>query len=228
MFEAARRAGWLTDAVTVDHVPYGTVLGPDGRPFKTRAGGTVRLMDLLDDAVTAARTVVAEKNPDLPAAELDRIAEQAGIGAVKYADLSTSRIKDYVFDPQRMTAFNGNTGVYLQYAHARICSILRKAEDLEGISVDPQIPLEVAERELALTLDGYGAVTAEVATTLEPHRLAGYLYDLARAFTAFYDTCPVLTATEPVRGNRLAFARLTARTLAHGLGLLGIAAPERL
>ncbi|MFD4402467.1 arginine--tRNA ligase [Nocardia sp. NPDC058499] len=228
VFEAARRAGWLTDAVTVDHVAYGTVLGPDGKPFKTRAGGTVRLMDLLDDAVTAARTVVTEKNPDLPAAELDAIAEQAGIGAVKYADLSTSRIKDYTFDPARMTAFNGNTGVYLQYAHARICSILRKAEELDGISVDASIALEPAERELGLTLDGYGTVIDEVATTLEPHRLAGYLYELARAFTGFYDACPVLTAPEPVRGNRLALSQLTARTLGHCLGLLGIAAPERL
>ncbi|WP_280194874.1 arginine--tRNA ligase [Nocardia farcinica] len=228
VFEAARRAGWLTDAVTVDHVPYGTVLGPDGRPFKTRAGGTVRLMDLLDDAVTAARSVVTEKNPDLPAVELDRIAEQAGIGAVKYADLSTSRIKDYTFDPARMTALNGNTGVYLQYAHARTRSILRKAEDFNSISVDSGISLEPAERDLTLTLDGYGTVLTEVAATLEPHRLAGHLYDLARAFTAFYDTCPVLTAPDQVRGNRLALTQLTARTLAHGLGLLGIAAPERL
>lgn len=227
VFEAARRAGWLTDAVEVAHVAYGTVLGPDGRPFKTRSGGTVRLMDLLDDAVAAARAVVAEKNPELPDEDLDRIAEQAGIGAVKYADLSTSRIKDYTFDPQRMTAFNGNTGVYLQYAHARIRSILRRT-DRAGVSVDPEIPLEPAERELALTLDGYATVVAEVAATLEPHRLAGYLYDLARAFTGFYDTCPVLTAAGPVRGNRIALCESTARTLAHGLGCLGIAAPERL
>ncbi|MEU6562629.1 arginine--tRNA ligase [Nocardia nova] len=228
IFEAARRAGWLTDAITVDHVAYGTILGPDGRPFKTRAGGTVRLMDLLDDAVAAARTVVAEKNPDLPAAELDAIAEHAGIGAVKYADLSTSRVKDYTFDPARMTAFNGNTGVYLQYAHARICSILRKTDDRDTVRVDTTTVLEPAERALLLALDDYATVLAEVAATLEPHRLANYLYDLARTFTGFYDTCPVLTAAEPARGNRIAICQLTARTLAHGLDLLGIPAPERL
>ncbi|MGW1738858.1 arginine--tRNA ligase [Nocardia sp. NPDC001965] len=227
VFEAARRAGWLTDAVQVDHVAYGTILGPDGKPFKTRSGGTVRLMDLLDDAVAGARQVVAEKNPDLPAHELDSIAEQAGIGAVKYADLSTSRVKDYSFDPVRMTAFNGNTGVYLQYAHARIRSILRRAGE-SAAAIDPAVPLEAAERELALVLDGYSTVLDEVAVTLEPHRLAGYLYDLARAFTAFYDACPVLTSPEPVRGNRIALCDLAARTLAHGLDLLGIAAPERL
>ncbi|WP_327147817.1 arginine--tRNA ligase [Nocardia sp. NBC_01329] len=228
VFEAAGRAGWLTGPIEVDHVSYGTILGPDGKPFKTRAGGTVRLMDLLDDAVAGARQVVAEKNPDLPAAELDSIAEQAGIGAVKYADLSTSRVKDYSFDPVRMTAFNGNTGVYLQYAHARIRSILRRAGESTVAPVESAVPLVAAERELALTLDGYSTVLDEVAATLEPHRLAGYLYDLARAFTAFYDACPVLSAPEPVRGNRIALCHLTARTLAHGLDLLGIAAPERL
>lgn len=228
VFEAARRAGWLTDTVAVDHVAYGTILGPDGKPFKTRAGGTVRLMDLLDDAVAAARAVVADKNPDLPADQLDAIAEQAGIGAVKYADLSTSRVKDYTFDPQRMTAFGGNTGVYLQYAHARICSILRKAGEPLSVTVDTTAAIEPAERALALALDDYGTVVTDVAATLEPHRLAGYLYDLARAFTTFYDTCPVVGAPEPTRSNRLAICQLTARTLAHGLGLLGIAAPTRL
>lgn len=228
VFEAARRAGWLTDAIAVDHVAYGTILGPDGKPFKTRAGGTVRLMDLLDDAAAAARSVVAEKNPELPAAELDAIAEQAGIGAVKYADLSTSRVKDSMFDPARMTAFNGNTGVYLQYAHARICSILRKAGEPGAVPVDTTAPLEPAERALLLTLDDYAAVLAGIVEALEPHRLATYLYDLARAFTIFYDTCPVLTSPEPARGNRIALCQLTSRTLAHGLGLLGIAAPERL
>ncbi|MFI7675045.1 arginine--tRNA ligase [Actinophytocola sp. NPDC049390] len=227
IFEAARRAGWLTDDVEARHVPFGTVLGPDGRPFKTREGGTVRLMDLLDDAVAHARVVVEEKNPDLPPAELDRIAELAGIGAVKYADLSTSRTRDYTFDTDRMVSLSGNTGVYLQYAHARVRSILRKSGDLET-TVDPSVPPQPAERALVLALDGYGTTLGEVNETLEPHRLCGYLYDVARAFTTFYDTCPVLSADEPVRGNRLALCGLTARTLAHGLDLLGIVAPARM
>ncbi|MEV6225855.1 arginine--tRNA ligase [Nocardia fluminea] len=228
VFEAARRAGWLTEAIEVAHVAYGTILGPDGKPFKTRAGGTVRLMDLLDEAVGRARAVVAEKNPDLSSAALDAIAEQAGIGAVKYADLSTSRVKDYTFDPDRMTTLNGNTGVYLQYAHARVCSILRKAEAVTPAAVDTAGPMEPAERELALCLDGYGTVLAEIADALEPHRLAGYLYDLARAYTGFYDSCPVIAADEPIRSNRIALCQLSARTLELGLGLLGIAAPQRM
>ncbi|QIS20096.1 arginine--tRNA ligase [Nocardia terpenica] len=227
VFETARRAGWSGDGIEAEHVAFGTVLGPDGRPFQTRAGGTVRLTALLDDAVTAARAVVAEKNPDMPEEELTAIAEIAGIGAVKYADLSTSRVKDYSFDPQRMVAFTGNTGVYLQYAHARIRSILRKAKNATG-TVDSTIAPEPAERALALRLDAYGGTVIEVADTLEPHRLCGYLYDLARDFTAFYDTCPVLSAPHPLRDNRIALCRLTARTLAHGLGLLGITAPDRM
>ncbi|QFU92931.1 arginine--tRNA ligase [Amycolatopsis sp. YIM 10] len=227
IFEAARRAGWLTEEIEAAHVPYGTVLGSDGRPFKTRAGGTVRLMDLLDDAVARARAVVAEKNPGLEPAELDRIAEEAGIGAVKYADLSTSRIKDYTFDVDRMVALAGNTGVYLQYAHARISSILRNAGDADPV-IDATVPLTAAERALALELDAYANTLIDVSQTLEPHRLCGYLYALARAFTTFYEVCPVLKAPNPVRGNRLALCHLTARTLGHGLGLLGIAAPTRM
>ncbi|MFI7002094.1 arginine--tRNA ligase [Nocardia sp. NPDC050175] len=227
IFEAARRAGWLTEDIEAQHIAYGTVLGPDGKPFKTRAGGTVRLMDLLNDAVTRAREVVAEKNPDLEPAELDLIAEQAGIGAIKYADLSTSRVKDYTFELDRMTALNGNTAVYLQYAQARIRSILRKADEHDPV-IDVELPLEPAERALAMELDTYSNTLADVSTTLEPHRLCGYLYDLARAFTTFYDTCPVLKADQPTRTNRLALCQLTARTLQHGLHLLGINAPERM
>jgi arginyl-tRNA synthetase len=227
IFEAARRMGWLTDGVEAVHVAFGTVLGPDGRPFKTRAGGTVRLMQLLDEAVDSARRTVQERQPDLPPEELDRIAEQAGIGAVKYADLSTSRVKDYAFDIERMVSLTGNTSVYLQYAHARIKSILRRAGD--GVAeVDPALPMQPAERALVLALDELDAVLRDVAATSEPHRLCTYLFDTAKAFTDFYENCPVLSAEADVRTNRLALCRLAAATLHDGLDLLGIAAPDRM
>jgi arginyl-tRNA synthetase len=153
LFEAARRMGWLGEDVEAVHVAFGTVLGPDGRPYKTRAGGTVRLMHLIDEAVATARRTVQEREPELDAAELDRIAEQAGVGAVKYADLSTSRLKDYVFDIERMVSLTGNTSVYLQYAHARIRSILRKAGDAPSATPDPRLPIHPAERALVLALE---------------------------------------------------------------------------
>jgi arginyl-tRNA synthetase len=227
IFEAARRAGWLTEGIEVAHVAFGTVLGPDGRPFKTRSGDTVKLMELLDAAVDRARASVAEKTHELTEDELTRIAEQAGIGAVKYADLSTSRTKDYVFDVDRMVSFNGNTGVYLQYAHTRICSILRKAGEASS-EVDLMLPMHPAERALILAADTFGDTLAEVGRVLEPHRLCGQLYELAKAFTDFYEACPVLPAAEPVRANRIALCQLSARTLRQGLNLLGIAAPERM
>ncbi|WP_239000852.1 arginine--tRNA ligase [Jiangella asiatica] len=227
VFETARRASWLADTVDVEHVAFGTVLDADGRPFRTRAGDTVGLTALLDAAVERARTVVGEKNPELDTAELDRIAETAGVGAVKYAELSTSRVKDYAFDVDRMVSFSGDTGVYLQYAHTRIRSILRGAGD-DGVSVDAAAGMHPAERALAIALDGFGDALTEVAATLEPHRLCTYLYDTARAFTDFYEACPVLTAPPPAHGNRLALCRLTAATLQQGLGLLGIEAPERM
>ena len=227
VFEVARRAGWLRPEVEVVHVAFGTVLGLDGRPFKTRSGDTVRLVQLLDEAVDKARRTVAEKNPDMAGPDLDLISEQAGIGAVKYADLSSSRLKDYLFDIDRMVSLSGNTSVYLQYAHARICSILRKAGDDVG-PLDPAQPLHPAERALTLALDEFGDVLAEVARFLEPHRLCNYLYETAKAFTDFYEECPVLSAAEPARSNRIGLCRLAARTLREGLGLLGIAAPERM
>jgi arginyl-tRNA synthetase len=227
IFEAARRAGWLTDGIDVVHVPFGTVLGPDGRPFKTRSGETVKLMDLLAAAVERAAATVREKNPDIDRDTLTQIAEQAGIGAVKYADLSSSRTKDYLFDVGRMVSFNGNTGVYLQYAHTRIRSILRKAGELTP-RIDPAVELAPAERALALRLDGLAGTLTEVGATLEPHRLCGYLFDLAKAFTDFYQACPVLSADQPMRDNRIALCQLAAHTLRTGLGLLGIAAPDRM
>lgn len=229
VFAAARRAGYLPDTVTAVHVSFGSVLGPDGRPLKTREGGTVRLITLLDEAVQRARATVAEKSPGLEPGALEERAWQVGIGAVKYADLSTGRTRDYIFDLDRMVSLQGNTGVYLQYAHARIRSILRKLPEGTPTKVDPDAPLELAERRLALLLDECGAVIATVQDTLEPHRLAGYLYALAQAFTDFYDACPVLRApTDAIRGNRAALCRLTGDTLRLGLGLLGIATPDQL
>jgi arginyl-tRNA synthetase len=233
VFAVARKAGWLPDEVEAVHVPFGTILGTDGRPFKSRSGDTPRLKELLDDAVAGARAVVAVKSADLPPEEFEHVVQAAGIGAVKYADLSNSRVKDYVFDPERMVSLTGNTSVYLQYAHARACSVLGKlpeslrAED--AATVDPSVPIHRAERALILTLDEFGAVLAEVAETLEPHRLCTYLYELAKAFSDFWQNCPVLKADGAARrGNRVALVRLTGRTLAQGLDLLGIEAPRRL
>ncbi|WP_318842742.1 arginine--tRNA ligase [Myceligenerans pegani] len=252
VFDTARRAGWLPESVHARHVAFGTVLGTDGRPFKTRSGDTVRLTDLLDEAVGRAHAILAERDTGLDAEELDAIANAAGIAAVKYADLSNTRTKDYVYDPAQMVSFTGNTGVYLQYAHARIRSILRKAEQTPPdttatgtaatsaagpdagepgmlAGVDVTAPLEPAERALALALDEFDQALRDVADTLEPHRLCGYLYAVATAYTKFYDTCPVLTAPNPTtRTNRLALCDLTGRTLDTGLGLLGITAPERM
>jgi arginyl-tRNA synthetase len=238
VFDTARRAGWLPETVQAEHVPFGTVLGKDGRPFKTRSGKTVRLADLLDDAEAAVRTVLEAKEHDFAEAELDAVVHAAGTAAIKYADLSNTRTKDYVFDVDQMVATTGNTGVYLQYAHARVRSILRKASATAasdgsaatGVGlVDATLPAHPAEKGLALTLDAFGTALHDVATTLEPHRLCGYLYDVATAFTRFYDACPVLRADDAaVRSNRLALCDLTGRTLAAGLDLLGIRAPERM
>ncbi|MFI7023917.1 arginine--tRNA ligase [Micromonospora sp. NPDC049900] len=227
VFDAARRAGWLPPDVPAAHVAFGTVLGPDGRPFKTRAGDTVRLVDLLTEAVDRAREVVAAKNPGLTDAARDERARQVGIGAVKYADLATSRTRDYTYDPERMLALTGNTGVYLQYAHARVRSILARADGADE-TVDPGVTLDQAERALILDLDAFADVLDEVVAGYEPHRLCGHLHRLAQSLTTFYERCPVLWAEPPYRGNRLALCRLTGDTLRTGLGLLGIDAPERL
>ena len=229
VFEAARRAGYLPPDVQAVHVQFGSVLGPDGKPFKTRAGQTVRLIELLDGAVDHAVATVEEKNPDLAAADARDEAKLVGIGAVKYADLSTSRTKDYIFDLDRMVSLHGNTSVYLQYAHARIHSILRKLPAGTEARVHPDLKLEAAERKLALHLDDLGATLATVIENFEPHRLAAYLYALAQTFSDFYENCPVIKApTDAVRENRAALVRLTSDTLKLGLGLLGISAPEQL
>ncbi len=236
IFEAGRRAGWLNENVHAEHVQFGSVLGADGKPFRTREGVSAKLMDLITEAVDAAYAVVHEaKGEEISEEELRSIAEQAGIAAIKYADLSNNRIKDYTFDPERMVSFNGNTGVYLQYAHTRLASILRRAKDQNltvaspgEISTEGATELADAERKLALTLDALPAALASVAQTLEPHTLCTYAYELARTFTEFYEACPVLTSTGVVRERRLVLVDLTRRTLAQVLDLLGIAAPERM
>jgi arginyl-tRNA synthetase len=235
LFAIARQAGWLGEGVQADHVAFGTILGPDGRPFRTRAGGTVRLSELLDEAVERAAAIVAEKNPDLAVDERAGVARAVGLGAVKYADLANDRVKDYVFDWDRMLAMDGNTAPYLQYAHARIRSIFRRGEEANSDGTLLREPgqsvtlTEPAERALALELVGFAGVLAATAEHLEPHRLCTYLFELASVFTTFYECCPVLRApSEEQRTSRLILCDLTARTLSTGLGLLGIEAPERM
>ncbi|MGW2491908.1 arginine--tRNA ligase [Streptomyces sp. NPDC001606] len=230
VFETARRAGWLGDDVTAHQLAFGTVLGKDGKPFKTREGETVRLEDLLDEAVERATAVVREKAEKVGLTE-DEITENGryvGIGAVKYADLSTSAVRDYKFDLDQMVSLNGDTSVYLQYAYARIQSILRKAGEARP-AAHPELALAPAERALGLHLDQFAETVLEVAAAYEPHKLAAYLYQLASLLTAFYDQCPVLKAETPEQvENRLFLVDLTARTLHRGMALLGIRTPDKL
>ena len=229
VFAVAAEAGWMGDA-RPELVPFGLVLGTDGKRLKTRAGESPKLSALLDEAVERAAAVVAAKT-DLSDEEQASVARMVGIGALKYADLASDRVKDYVFDWERMLAFEGNTAPYLQYAHVRIRSIFRRAVE-DGHAFDPTAAVTVAEppeRELALQLLSFGRVVADTAETLQPHRLTTYLFELAQAFTDFFESCPVLRAdTAAIRQSRLVLCDLTARTLQTGLNLLGIDAPERM
>ncbi|NWF25923.1 arginine--tRNA ligase [Streptomyces sp. PKU-EA00015] len=231
VFETARRAGWLGDKVKAVQLAFGTVLGKDGKPFKTREGETVRLVDLLDEAIDRATAVVAEKREKvgLTDQEVADNGRYVGIGAVKYADLSTSAVRDYKFDLDQMVSLNGDTSVYLQYAYARIQSIKRNAGDRRPVA-HPELELAPAERALGLHLDQFGEVLAEVASAYEPHKLAAYLYQLASHLTTFYDQCQVLSDDNPAElvENRLFLVDLTGRTLHQGMALLGIRTPERL
>jgi arginyl-tRNA synthetase len=228
VFASAGLAGWLVAPARAEHVAFGSILGADKKMFRTRAGETVRLIDLLNEGVVRAQSIVAEKNPELSADVQASIARAVGIGAVKYGDLSSDRGKDYVFDWDRMLAFDGNTAPYLQYAHARIRSIFRKGniavQDAAACCIG-----EPEERALALVLLTFPSVVRDVTQTLDPHKICGYLYDLATTFSTFYERCPVLKAKDPgIRASRLVLCELTARVLGRGLYLLGIEAPEKM
>ncbi|ELW1648398.1 MULTISPECIES: arginine--tRNA ligase [Enterobacter] len=225
-----RKAGYVPDSVPLEHHMFGMMLGKDGKPFKTRAGGTVKLSDLLDEALERARRLVAEKNPDMPADELEKLANAVGIGAVKYADLSKNRTTDYIFDWDNMLAFEGNTAPYMQYAYTRVLSVFRKANIDESVLANATVSItEDREAQLAARLLQFEETLAVVARDGTPHVMCSYLYDLAGLFSGFYEHCPILSAeSETVRNSRLKLAQLTAKTLKLGLDTLGIETVERM
>ncbi|WBB73979.1 arginine--tRNA ligase [Micromonospora sp. WMMD1128] len=227
VFATGAQAGWLTPPARAEHVGFGSILGPDGRMLRSRAGGAVKLVGLLTEAVERATALARERNPELGEAEAAEVGRAVGIGAIKYADLSSDRHRDYVLDWERMLSLDGNTAPYLQYAYSRIRSIFRRAGAAARPGADISLA-EPAERALAFELVGFAPVVEEVAGSLEFHHLAGYLHRVAVAFSAFYERCPVLRAEGPVRDSRLALCDVTARVLRQGLDLLGIRTPERL
>lgn len=227
VFAVAKQAGWLPSTVQVEHVAFGTVLGPDGKPFKTRAGETVNLSSLLDEAEDAASLLIREREPDVSTVQAAPLARMMGIGAVKYADLSAGLGKDYVFSLDRLVKLDGNTGPYLQYAYARVCSLLDKVGAVKA-EISPAMLQHPAELRLAFLLSEYATVTAQVAQSLTPHLLCTCLHEIATAFSVFYEECPTITATEEIKASRILLCQATQKVLRDGLGLLGIAAPSRL
>jgi arginyl-tRNA synthetase len=229
VFEVARRAGFVTNGMQMEHMGFGTMNGADGRPFKTRDGGVVKLVDLLDEAEDRAYTLVKEKNPEIAEEELRSIAKAIGISAVKYADLSKHRTSDYSFNFDQMLSFEGNTAPYLLYAYTRVAGVFRKL----GKPFDAtqgQIVLEAPqEQELAARLAQFGETLNNVAEKGTPHVLCAYIYDLAGLFSSFYENCPILGAENPQQQqSRLRLAALTGRTLKQGLELLGLDTLERM
>ena len=225
LFALAKRAAYDAGA-SLEHHPFGMMLGNDGRPFKTREGSGTRLLDFLDEATVRARRLVETKNPELDGQQMDRVARAVGIGAVKYADLSKNRTGDYVFDWDAMMSFEGNTAPYLQYAYARIQSLFQRGQvDAAALTGRPAIR-EAEEHALALQIARFQETLEQVATTVMPHHLCTYLYDLAAAFMRFYERCPVLDSD--VENDRLLLCRHTAATLSRGLDLLGIETVDRM
>lgn len=220
LFTTSRKAGYLPPNVEAEFIGFGTMMGKDGKPFKTRSGDTVKLVDLLDEAVERATELVRSKNPDLSAEEVDQIGQTVGIGAVKYADLSKNRTSDYVFDWDAMLSFEGNTAPYLQYAYTRVQSVFKKAGDWDVAA--PLALTEPLEKQLALELLKFEDVLRNTAESSHPHYLAAYLYQVATLFSRFYEACPILKAEGQARNTRLQLAKLTGNTLKQGLDLLGI------
>jgi arginyl-tRNA synthetase len=228
VWAVARMAGWLPDEVRCEQVAFGNVLGPDHKMFKSRAGETVKLVGLIDEAIEKAAEALTTRTPDLDDDARYALATQIARAAIKYADLSTERQHDYVFDLERMVTFEGDTGPYLQYAHARVRSIFRRlGENYEQGHVHFALAAH-QERELALGLLAFPEAFASSLEALQPHRLCTYLFDLAQRFTSFYDACPVLSSEGALREERLALCDLTARTLELGLSVLGIDAPNQM
>lgn len=235
VFKSAELAGWLRKDTQLEHVPFGSVLGEDGKPFKTRSGEIIRLVELVEEAKRRAKEVVSSKNPDLSDEDKNHIAEIVGIGAIKYADLSGDRVKDYVFSWNRMLSLEGNTAQYLQYAYARVQSIFRNGlqqlprPDAELSNPDTIKIEHPAEKQLSLKLFQLQSVLEVVSDRLEPHRLCTYLYELATLFSTFYENCPVLKADSKVSFHtRMCLCKLTARTLKLGLSMLGIRVIEKM
>ena len=227
VFAVAREAGFASEKISLEHIAYGTMMGGDGKPFKTRSGDTIKLVDLLDEAIRRAHALVSKKNPGLDESIYLEIAEKVGIAAVKYADLSKNRTSDYIFDWSSMLSFEGNTAPYLMYAYARICSILRKQDSgLENVQITSVS--EQAERNLLLKIMQLSEVVDMVARDCYPNSLCNYLYELAGMFMRFYESCPILKAEPQLRDSRLALSELTAATLKQGLDLLGIETLEKM
>lgn len=230
VFIAGKKADFVSDQISLEHHAFGTMMGKDGKPFKTRTGGTVKLADLLNEAVDRAEKLVAQKNNDLNQQEIQEISRKVGIGAVKYADLCKTRTNDYIFDWDSMLSFEGNTAPYLQYAYTRICSIFRKAElDRKQFSAMVKIA-EPQEKQLALKLLQFNEVVEQVATDCYPHTLCSYLYELASLFMSFYEHCPILKSDVPseIANSRLQISAISADVLSQGLDLLGIEVMEKM
>ena len=220
LFTTSRKAGYLPENVQAEFIGFGTMMGKDGKPFKTRSGDTVKLVDLLDEAVERATALVQSKNAGLDEKQAAEIGRTVGIAAVKYADLSKNRSSDYVFDWEAMLSFEGNTAPYLQYAYTRVQSVMRRAGEWnQQAAVVLDAPLE---KQLAVELLKFEDVLQSVAETSYPHYLAGYLYQVATLFSRFYEACPILKAEGASRETRLQLAKLTGDTLKQGLDLLGI------